>query len=293
MAEDNASNQPNVFTGISMKSFNLSEHKIAVVVAWHNHLQRDSFLYAWGIQSLLIPDWLILQQDEKKEGCGVTKNKGIQRAVDLGFETVLILDDDCFPIPESGMTLEGMCELHLRNLEPKLVDLFDEVTKPISRGTPFMFNNKLVEMKVAASMGFWKNVGDYSAPSQLVYGAKQPMEFYPKTIHGRYFAMSGMNLAFRPKEFFPWNQFIDVARYDDVWSGFIFQREAYRRGYCFSLHGPAVWHSRQSDVFKNLREEARYMEENETLWQKIATHNGTYDDILDLLPISQRRSRNL
>jgi hypothetical protein len=94
-----------------------------------------------------------------------------------------------------------------------------------------------------------------------------------------------MNVAFRPADWQPWCRFIDVARFDDIWMGWLWQREAYRRGCCFNLAGPVIRHSRQSNVWRNLRAEARYLEETETLWREIATHpSDDYDVLHDLLP---------
>ena len=139
-------------------------------------------------------------------------------------------------------------------------------------------------LDVAASIGFWTEVGDYCAVRQLAHNA-QPMSFVRQSIYGQYFPLCGMNLAFEPKKWMPWCQFIDVARYDDIWMGWLWQREAYRRGYCFNLSGPLIRHSRQSNVWKNLKAEAEYLEENETLWREIAEDSSDeYDTLRRLLP---------
>jgi len=65
----------------------------AVVVAWHNPVQREAFLSAWGLNT--VPSWVFLQQDEHKEGCAKTKNKGVRRAIDAGARVIVVLDDDC------------------------------------------------------------------------------------------------------------------------------------------------------------------------------------------------------
>ena len=76
------------------------------------------------------------------------------------------------------------------------------------------------------------------------------------------------------------------TRIDDIWMGWMWQREAYQRGYCFNLSGPMVRHSRQSNVWRNLRDESRYLEENETLWRKIAQHHrADYESLRQLLPV--------
>ena len=135
-------------------------------------------------------------------------------------------------------------------------------------------------MPVAASMGFWSEIGDYDACGQLVHGATYPMKFRKETIHGRYFPLCGMNLAFRAGEW-PWCRFLDVDRFDDIWQGWIWQRRAYADGKCFNLGGPMVRHSRQSNVWENLRAEAVNLEENETAWQRAAVEPlGEYKDFL-------------
>jgi hypothetical protein len=94
-----------------------------------------------------------------------------------------------------------------------------------------------------------------------------------------------MNLAFRPKEWAPWCSFINVPRFDDIWMGWLWQKEAYRRMACFNLNGPFVKHSRQSNVWQNLRDETKYLEASETLWRSIALcRSDSYDDLVKLLP---------
>lgn len=251
-----------------------------VVVPWVYDEERAKFLKAWGITA--IPEWLVLQQDATKDGCGVTKNKGIAAAVGRGAEMVVVLDSDCFPSAEVD-SLEGLVSLHRKALEPQPVEMFQAVTSPRSRGTPY--GELTTMMPVAASMGYWLQVPDYCAVRQLAFNT-QPMEFLRTSIFGKYFALCGMNLAFRPHEWAPWHQFINVDRFDDIWQGFLWQKEAYRRGYCFNLNGPLITHSRQSNVWKNLQLEAIHLEANETLWKKIAmSQDIAYYQLRKLLPV--------
>lgn len=233
-----------------------------IIVPWHNQNQLAAFLSAWQVAD--DDERVIFQQDKTREGCARTKNRGIARAIEREAEVIIVLDDDCFP--DSQQTIEDFIDSHERALQPQHVEMFEVVTAPPSRGTPYF--KRTIEMPVAASMGFWTNVGDYDAPSQLVHGATKPMEFQRKAIHGRYFPLCGMNLAFRASEW-PWCQFIDVARFDDIWQGFLWQRKAFADGKCFNLAGPLVRHSRQSNVWQNLRDEAQNLERNETIWQDI------------------------
>jgi hypothetical protein len=254
----------------------------AVVVPWVRHEQRDQFLAAWNVHDS--PDWLVLQQDRDREGCGRTKNKAIARAVEeRQAERVVVLDDDCFPTDEAP-TLPALMAAHSAVLDaPADVELFEVVTDPPSRGTPYFA--RTLAMPVAASMGFWLDIGDYCAVRGLAH-AHAPMRFHRRPVFGRYFPLCGMNLAFRPQRWYPWCQFIEVPRFDDIWMGWLWQREAYRRRFCFSLAGPLVRHARQSNVWRNLTEEALHLECNDALWQRIATDPmGTYDGLRRLLPV--------
>ena len=247
---------------------------VQIVTPWHSAAQRDLFLEAWGLSGG--EAFLTLQQDRSREGCARTKNRGIQKAIGKGAEVIIVLDDDCFP--HEGMTIGEFIEGHLMALEPQGVELIREVTVPASRGTPYFARS--VTMPVAASMGFWSEIGDYDACGQLVHGAKHPMMFRKETVHGRYFPLCGMNLAFRASEW-PWCRFLDIERFDDIWQGWVWQRKAYADGKCFNLRGPMVRHSRQSNVWANLRAEAVNLEENESAWQRAAVEPlGEYRDFL-------------
>jgi hypothetical protein len=249
-----------------------------VVVPWCNPKQRDEFLSAWGVRA--VPSWLVLQHDVHREGCAATKNKGVDEACERGADVVVVLDDDCFP--HEAPSLERLMEAHAAALEPQRVKLFEVVTSPPSRGTPF--GELTAEMPVAASMGFWVGVGDYCGVRQLATGAP-PMEFKREPVHGRYFPLCGMNVAFRPSLWGPWRRFVDVPRFDDIWMGWLWQREAYRRRHCFNLAGPIVRHARQTNPWRNLVVEARHLEANETLWAEIAmSPHDDYESLAALLP---------
>jgi hypothetical protein len=257
--------------------------EFGVAVAWVNQSQLKDFLEAWSIGQE-IPPWLFLIQDEKHEGGSITKNRAIRAAVDCGSEVVVVLDDDCYP-STPGQTLPEFCQQHIEALSPQPVRMFEVVTDPPSRGTPY--DTLDVKMPVAASMGFWTGVGDYCGPRQLAFGATHPMTFSRKTIFGRYFPLCGMNYAFRPRGWHPWFYLVEgVGRFDDIWMGFLWQHEAYRKHYCFNLAGPMVHHVRQSNVWKNLQDETRMLKDNETVWASLEaiTDNSSYYELREMLP---------
>lgn len=251
-----------------------------VVTPWHREDEITAFLEQWRVPDPP-PDWLVLQHDVRGEGCGVTKNRGIARAVEAGADVVVVLDGDCYP-SDDVRTLPDLVDAHRIALEPQEVELFQAVTSPPSRGTPY--ETMTAGMPVAASMGFWLQVGDYCAVRQLAHGSV-PMEFDAHSVFWRFFPLCGMNLAFRPAEWDPWCRFVDVPRFDDIWMGWLWQREAYRRGYCFNLAGPKVRHARQSNAWRNLEQEAVHLQANETLWRDIAlSDNYDYESLKGLLP---------
>lgn len=243
--------------------------KTLVVVPWHNVAQRNAFMVAWGIDEN--DSRVVFQQDTSRQGCAKTKNRGIERVMHLKADVIIILDDDCYP--HEGQSLSQFMSAHEEALQPQEVELFQAVTSPPSRGTPYF--ERSVVMPVAASMGFWSEIGDYDAPGQLVHGSRNPMEFKQDTVYGRYFPLCGMNLAFKVDQW-PWCRFIDVPRFDDIWQGFLWQKRAYSEGKCFNLRGPLVRHSRQSNVWQNLKDEAQNLERNETIWKQI--HAMPMDD---------------
>lgn len=254
----------------------------AVVVPWHRKEVMEAFRHAWDIPDRE-PDWLIMQHDADGDGCAVTKNRGIDRALVRGAQVVVVLDDDCYPTDEAPR-LEVLARKHIELLDtPAEVRMFTPVTAPWSRGTPYA--NLTTPMPVAASMGYWTEVGDYCAARQLVH-QNAPMDFMRGTVFGRYFPLCGMNLAFRPDRWWPWWQFINVDRFDDIWQGWLWQKRAYHEGYCFNLGGPLVRHSRQSNVWANLRAEAEHLEANEHLWETIFQHSSVeYEPLRALLPV--------
>jgi hypothetical protein len=264
----------------------MSASTATVVVPWHRDEERDSFLREWKIKPDNIPEWLILQHDERREGCGATKNRGISKAMVRGADIVVVLDGDCYPGPETASEsnpLEHHVARHVSALSPQPVRMFEVVTRPPSRGTPY--SQLDITMPVAMSIGMWTDIGDYCAVRQLAHNAV-PMQLLPQMIFGRYFALCGMNIAFRPAVWREWAQFIEVSRFDDIWMGWLLQREAYRRGYCFNLNGPLVRHSRQSNVWANLHDEAIYLQASESLWARIATHpSDDYETLRGLLPV--------
>lgn len=260
--------------------------KAAVVVPWHIPTVRDQFIQAWGLAAHALPDWLILEHDADRQGCAVTKNRGVRRAMERGHEVVCVLDSDCFPdtAMSSPKTLEALMSAHLYCLEPQEYPVFHVTTEPAARGVPYF--NRTIKLPVAASVGWWSGMPDRDATRQLIEGVDARMQFERSVIYGRPTMLCGMNIAFRPADWRPWCDFINVSRMDDVFMSWLWCREAARRNACFNLNGPTIRHSRQSNVWASLRDEAKWLEFNETIWADIWMSEATdYDTLRAMIPI--------
>lgn len=244
--------------------------KFAVVVPWHRKEILDKFLKAWGVTTS--HDWLFLEHGTN--GCAQTKNAGIKRALDAGAEYIIVLDDDCYPAPEpSGQPreyfLQDFAAEHVAALRPQDVRMVFPTTVPQPRGMPY--RNWSVKVPVAASIGLWVKNPDFDAMTALVLGPETPVTYARMPFFMRYFPFCGMNFAFH-RDWADCAVLIDVPRFDDIWMGWIWEKVAYGKGHCFNLAGPLVTHARQSDVWKNLEDEVKYLKVNEDLWSTV--HNA-------------------
>lgn len=259
----------------------------AIMVPWHIESVRDEFLRAWGITT--VPDWLIMEHDARKEGCAVTKNRGVRRAMEAGHEVVCVLDSDCFPTEryhEGPQTLEALMAAHLACLEPQEYPVFEVTTSPAARGVPYF--NRSIKLPVAASVGWWVGMPDRDAARQLIEGATAEMRYDRKIIYGRPTMLCGMCIAFRPRDWAPWSDFLNVSRMDDVFMSWLWCKEAARRNHCFNLGGPTIRHSRQSKVFSSLIDEAKWLEFNEHIWSDIWMSPATdYETLRGMIPVAR------
>jgi hypothetical protein len=245
---------------------NILGKETIIVVPYHNPAQIQKFCAQWGVADMEADELVLFFEDRIGAGCAKAKNDGIQTAIEQhNAEIVVILDDDCYPMPGSGITnLAQFAARHVEALQDQPVEMFSQITTPQSRGTPYF--NRTLTMPVAASLGFWNYNPDYDAAHQLVLGSNHKIHPHKQTIYGKYFAGCGMNFAFR-KEWAECATMVDIERYDDIFCFLCWQKIAYEKGFCFNLCGPEVLHSRQSNVWRNLSLESEYAEFNESAWR--------------------------
>jgi reversibly glycosylated polypeptide/UDP-arabinopyranose mutase len=125
------------------------------------------------------------------------------------------------------------------------------------------------------SHGVWSGIPDVDAPTQLTGLPEAPVwaAVYP-IPKGIFAPLCGMNIAFR-RPVLPFAYWAPAARlkgaerFDDIWMGLYLKRACDQRNWAILSGGASVKHERASDVFKNLQQEARGIEINETLWRDL------------------------
>lgn len=198
------------------------------------------------------------------------KNDGVRN---LGFafiakalpeiEYVITLDDDLSPI---GDTIQD----HIDALEQRVsINWMSTLVDDYPRGVPY---NTRKESPVAISHGIWEGVKDWDAPTQLVRG-NPAVNFYKGVIpKGALFPMCGMNLAFK-REMLPYMYFapmgyrVGMDRFADIWMGIRAKKICDINNWAVVTGYASVLHDRASNVFTNLKKEAKGIELNETFWQ--------------------------
>lgn len=177
------------------------------------------------------------------------------------IEYIITLDDDEKPI---GDPIQD----HIDALNKRVPISWMSTASEYTRGFPYGVRE---EAEVVLSHGVWEGVADWDAPTQLVKGAHQPIEFYKGPIpKGIYYPMCSMNLAFKRKMLpyiFHAPKALGLARNNDIMAGILSKREIDKRGWAAVTGFARVLHERESNVFKNLQNEAREIELYETFWQ--------------------------
>ncbi len=206
------------------------------------------------------------------------RNYGFLKAYQMGADIIITLDDDCYPV-ENHNLIKG----HIRNLSlsspKKWTNTYPDHRFMFTRGMPY-FNRK--KQPVMLSHGLWTNVLDLDAPTQLQhleFRAKFAQHFLQIIPQHAYYPMCSMNLAFRaeitPIMYFPlmgedtkgkkWG----YDRFDDIWAGIFSKKIMDHLGYGVVNGAPFVRHDKASNVFSNLKKEAKGIEANEHLWELV------------------------
>jgi reversibly glycosylated polypeptide/UDP-arabinopyranose mutase len=201
-----------------------------------------------------------------------------------GYEYLMTLDDDCYP-------LEGYEELDLLHKSMlRRTRWFNTLNNVRPRGVPY---RNLGERDVYINHGIWEGVLDYDAPQQLVNPLPEAYTHDNRLVpHGAYFPFCGMNAMWR-REAIPLSYHLLMGqhspylradgaremrslpfdRFGDIWSGIIAKKVCDHLGWPVGTGTPYIHHDRASNPFKNLRKEANGIEVNEEFWELIDSVN--------------------
>src|SRR5258708_7143906 len=203
------------------------------------------------------------------------RNFGFLKAYQAEADTIITLDDDCYPVDG-----HSLIKLHTQNLNLTIPTRWTN-TNPDSRqlytrGMPYL---NRTESKVMLSHGLWTNILDHDGPTHLQnlnFHANFAEHFLQIIPSGCYFPMCSMNLAFKreitPLMYFPlmgedaqgkkWG----YDRFDDIWAGIFAKKILDHLKYGVVNGAPFVEHRKASNPFTNLKKEAAGIEKNEELW---------------------------
>jgi reversibly glycosylated polypeptide/UDP-arabinopyranose mutase len=186
-----------------------------------------------------------------------------------GYDAVLTLDDDCYPLP--GCTDLVGEHRHILDGHPVWAESIPNVRM---RGLPYRNRGRLQHVKV--NVGLWTRNADLDAPCALVNGdaGYAPPAGSRIIPSGQLVPWCGMHvfalreaipLLFQP----PMGEGRPYDRFEDIWGGVIAKTVMDRLGWHLAMGAPFVEHRRASDPFVNLRKEAAGIGANELLWGPI------------------------
>ncbi len=211
---------------------------------------------------------------------------GFWKAWQENPDMIITLDDDCFP------HTRNFRKRHWQNLQKKATLDWIPVGNLFTRGFPYAIRK---QTDTVISHGTWIGIPDLDAPTQLTSGNRR---FIPKDQiipRNNFFAMSGMNLAWRP-DVTPLLYFglqspdWPYQRFDDIWAGILAKKVLDHLSLAVHSGYPVVEHKRKSNVFTNLKKEASGIELNELFWKQVVvipltetTIKGAYRELIEKL----------
>lgn len=267
----------------------LIPRKIAVVVPTIRPAQFADFMAAWAdlfqehrVELVVVEDgetpilsWndhhLTVKDVMGKDAALIYNRTDACRNLGFAFvarflphvEYIISLDDDTKP---EGDTIQA----HIDALQAKVsISWVSTIEGHSMRGIPY---NTREEAQVMLSHGWWKGVPDLDAPTQLISGIPKEYKAVRGPIpKGTLFPLCAMNFAFRrdalPYAYQAPMNTHGMDRFADIWCGITLKREFDRLGWAVYTGHACVRHERASNVFTNLRKEAKGLGLNETFWK--------------------------
>lgn len=206
--------------------------------------------------------WIISRRDSAIRSFGFWV-----AATQLNADYIFTLDDDCLPLPDVDFIKQ-----HISNLT-ETTCWTESVFGHRTRGIPY--HNLGVLKNVVLSVGLWEGVPDFDAVQCLSQTGSIELPKHNRILpRHQYAPICGMNLCFKnclaPLMYFclmgkDW----PYGRFDDIWAGIICKKICDHLDWSISVGHPFIYHSKASNVFKNLTKEAPGIELNEWFWEVI------------------------
>lgn len=206
-----------------------------------------------------------------------------------GFDFIMTLDDDCYPMP--GYEAPDLVHLEALTCRSRW---FNTLTNVKPRGVPF--KNIGTNGRNVLNHGLWTHVLDYDAPTQLVAPVEEEFPHDSRTVPANtYYPMCGMNLMWRADVTYAMYHLLmgcvdsnsllskhaevgrwldeqplvklDFDRFGDIWAGLLSKKLFDEYALNVTTGVPYIHHDRASDPFVNLRKEANGLQVNESFWE--------------------------
>jgi len=198
------------------------------------------------------------------------KSYGFWKAHNLSADYVITLDDDCYPFDKLFV------EAHIQKLELPIIEnkWLSTISGLTPRGIPY--DNITKEYETVINHGLWLGNVDLDAITQIAnVRFKKKALLEQKVIpQGKYFPMSGMNLAFKRKVI-PLMYFglqgkdWDYDRYDDIWAGIVAKKICDHLKLSVKSGQPYIHHNKASNKWINLKKEQKGYVLNEKFWKYV------------------------
>ena len=221
---------------------------------------------------------------------------GLLIALERKPDMIVFIDDDTLPLDQDYLgTHWKMLESKPKILESdtKWLNSIDPYqSKFFPRGFPYSARKPAFVKDVShgitriiANQGLWQNIPDLNAIDYLHWNDRNICKTHDfTTAIGNWATVCSMNLAFLPEIIPAFYQLpmpaMDVARFDDIWSGLFLKKCADVLGNGISTGNPLCSHNKfPRNIFDDIKAEMIGLEINETLFrelEKIELTNKTY-----------------
>jgi len=192
-------------------------------------------------------------------------------------DTFTSFDDDVMPLPGEDALADLLAPLRTHVSISWLNTLLGG--EAYVRGFPYKVR---AEAQVQVSHAGWVTTPDYDAPTQLYLTPQsitnpekysKPKFFVGPVPKGVNCCWCGMAVAFTKEAapfvyYAPMGHKVDLHRFGDIWCGLSLKRACDERNWAIYYGNAIVNHSRASDVFKNLAQEAEGLRLNEDWWEQ-------------------------